>query len=173
MTLTENLTAIADAIRKKTGKNEPLAPGQMAAEIASIQTGGSTNTNGIYMAQITPAEYLESLTIQHNLGTTNILYVAAWVETLGNYVPEINGITLCKMWAKTDIATQRGGNGFCTGYGWSLTNSYANPNAPNAAGYETLTIIDENTVRLPRLQSGSTCGYHAGLTFTVFVIAEV
>lgn len=173
MSVNEKMTAIADAIRDKTGGTDPLTLDAMAEAIAGIEAGegSSGGASGIYMAKITPAEYKGELTIQHNLNTTDILYVAAWVETLGDYVPDTNGITLCKMWAKTDITTLRGGNGFSTGYGWNLTNAHATVNAPNAASYENLTIIDENTVRLNRLASGPANGYIAGLTFTVFVIA--
>lgn len=40
MALTEKLTAIADAIRGKTGKTEGLTLTQMAAEIAEMEVGG-------------------------------------------------------------------------------------------------------------------------------------
>lgn len=36
----ERLTAIADAIREKTGKTDSLTLQQMATEISGIQTGG-------------------------------------------------------------------------------------------------------------------------------------
>ena len=171
MALIEKLTNIADAIRGKTGKADKLTLEGMAAAIAGIETGGgSGGASGIYMAKITPAEYIGGLTITHNLGTTDILYVAVWAETLGELLPD-GTATLCKMWAKTDITTRRGGNGFSTGYAWSSANNYADPNAPNVAGYETLSVTDENTIVLPRAQSGATTGYYAGITYTVFVIA--
>lgn len=47
MALTDKLTAIADAIRGKTGKTEPLTLDQMAAEIAGIQTGGGAVVPGV------------------------------------------------------------------------------------------------------------------------------
>ena len=40
MALTEKLTAVADAIREKTGGTDPLTLEQMAAEIAGIEAGG-------------------------------------------------------------------------------------------------------------------------------------
>jgi hypothetical protein len=43
MALTEKLTAIADAIRRKTGKTEGLTLEQMESEISGIQTGGDTS----------------------------------------------------------------------------------------------------------------------------------
>ena len=41
MALTEKLTAVADAIRGKTGRSEALTLEQMATEIAGMETGGS------------------------------------------------------------------------------------------------------------------------------------
>ena len=42
MALKEKITAVADAIRTKTGKSEKLTLAQMPAEIAGIQTGGGS-----------------------------------------------------------------------------------------------------------------------------------
>ena len=42
MALTDKLSAIADAIRAKTGKTDGLTLEQMPAEIASIETGGGS-----------------------------------------------------------------------------------------------------------------------------------
>lgn len=44
MALTEKLTAVADAIRGKTGRSEALTLEQMATEIAAIETGGGGYT---------------------------------------------------------------------------------------------------------------------------------
>lgn len=162
------IQGLIDTANKATGGVDADLTSAVNTLVAGFGSGGAS---GVYMAKITLAEYSNYLTINHNLGTTDILYVAAWLENKGDYAFEANGMTLCKMWAKTDITTQRGGDGFCTGYSWQLNNSYASPNAPNGAGYETLTVVDENTVKLPAVASGSTSGYHAGLTFTVFVIA--
>ena len=41
MALTDKLTAIADAIRGKTGKTETLTLAQMPGEIEGIQVGGA------------------------------------------------------------------------------------------------------------------------------------
>ena len=51
MALTDKLTAIADAIRAKTGTTEKLTLAQMPAAIAAIQTGGGEN----------PMDYANSL----------------------------------------------------------------------------------------------------------------
>jgi hypothetical protein len=144
----------------------------VTALIAGFGQGGGSSggTSGIYMAKITPETDLTvNFPITHNLGTTDILLVAVWAETLGDMVLD-RMVNLHKVWNKTDIVTQRGGNGFASGYLWSTTNSYAAAQSPNAASYETLTVVDENTIRLPRCSSGSNV-YLAGLTYTVIVIA--
>lgn len=41
MALTEKLTAIADAIREKTGSTEEMTLTEMAEAVSGIQTGGS------------------------------------------------------------------------------------------------------------------------------------
>lgn len=46
MALTDKLTAIADAIRGKTGKTDALTLDQMPGEIAGIQTGGGSGSGG-------------------------------------------------------------------------------------------------------------------------------
>lgn len=179
--------ATADSVKNKiqglintanatTGKADTDLTSAVGALIAGFGQGGGGGgssgggASGIYMAKITPAEYSASdITITHNLGTTDILYVALWAETLGDIVPETN-VTLCKFWAKTDINTRRGGNGFSNGYAWVASSNYADPNSPNTAAYETLNVIDENTIKLPRTQSGTGTGICVGVTYTVFVI---
>lgn len=169
MALIEKLTNIADAIRNKTGSTAEMTLDAMTEAIAGIEAGGGAS--GIYMAKITPAEYLGDLTITHNLGTTDILYVAAWAESFGDYDTSQDLGTICKYWAKTDIPTRRGGNGFSASYSWNNTNQYADTSSPNMGAYEKLSIVDENTVKLARAASGAVTGYYAGVTFTVFVIA--
>lgn len=164
---------ILDAVRGKTGGTEKMLSSVVAEAIASIETGGGSSggASGIYMAKITPAQNLTAnFPITHNLGTTDILYVAVWAESLGGITPT-DSPTLCKMWAKTDIPTRRGGGGFSVGYAWLSSNSYADTSSPNSGGYEKLTISDENTISLPRVSSGSTTYYLAGVTYTVLVVA--
>lgn len=167
----QGLLAMAN---EATGNSNTDLTTAVNALIAGFGQGGSGSVggaSGIYMAKITPAEAIDRIAINHNLGTTNILLVAAWAETLGDITPS-TAYTLAKFWAKTDITTQRGGNGFSPGYSWNTTNNYAAPSAPNTAIYETLTITDENNVTLSRTQSSTNTYYHAGVTYTVVVIAE-
>ena len=61
MALTNKLTAIADAIRGKTGKTAQMTLDQMATEIAGIETGGGGSA--IYSGEFTPAENLTTISI--------------------------------------------------------------------------------------------------------------
>lgn len=53
MALTNKLTAIADAIRSKTGKSDVMTLDGMVTEIASITGGGSTTDNRTYFVKDT------------------------------------------------------------------------------------------------------------------------
>lgn len=63
MALTDKLTAIADAIRGKTGKTGGLTLDQMATEIAGIQGGGGGSIEGIYTVDYTPAVNTKAFTV--------------------------------------------------------------------------------------------------------------
>ena len=166
MTLTENLTAIADAIREKTGKSEPLTPGQMAAEIAGIQSGGAS---GIYMAKMTPAENLGATKIRHNLGTTDILLACCWPETLGDVVPTFDGVA-GSFWFKTDIPNVRGGNNLALYAKYNSADSYIHAaGVPNSTQYFSV-VIDENTFEFERASSAASL-FYAGVTYTIVIIA--
>ena len=145
------------------------AVNSLAAGFGQGGSGGGS-ASGIYMAKVTPSEDLANMAIAHNLGTTDILLVACWAETLGDIVPATTG-SLAKFWAKTDIATQRLGNGFSPGYAWNTKNQHASVSAPNTAYYEKLTVTDENNILLPMCSSGTANRYIAGVTYTVIVIA--
>lgn len=62
MALTDKLTAIADAIREKTGGTEPLTLEQMPTEIAAIETGGGGMSAEAFLAEIQPEFRSETMT---------------------------------------------------------------------------------------------------------------
>jgi hypothetical protein len=78
MALTDKLTAIADAIRGKTGKTDGLTLDQMAAEIAGIEAGGGGALELIFetsfnvAASITSTSKTTIATIQTGLSNSNI-----------------------------------------------------------------------------------------------------
>lgn len=161
------LTDIADAIRGKTGSTEKLTMAGMAAAIAGIQTGGGAT--GIYMAQVTPAENVARINVQHNLGTTDILLAACWAESLGAVTPE-DYQGLAHIWAKTDVPNRRGGNGFQSQILYDLANNRAaDTGIPSSSVYWD-GAVDENTFRFkPPGYLSST--YVAGLTYTIVIVA--
>lgn len=95
MALTDKLTAIADAIRGKTGKSDSMTLDQMPTEIAGIVTGGGGSSQpitGTFTA--TGANY----TLTHNCGLDNYLLVVkideGSIETLKTSTATINTIFL-------------------------------------------------------------------------------
>ena len=166
------LNALLNQANDTTGKTDADLTSAIASLVAGFGQGGSGggSASGIYMAKVTPSEDLDNMAIAHNLGTTDILLVSCWAETLGDIVPATTG-SLAKFWAKTDIATQRGGGSFSTGYAWNTTNQYASVSAPNTAYYEKLTVTDENNIWLQKCSSGTASRYLAGVTYTIIVIA--
>ena len=166
------LQGLIDSANATTGAKDITLTAAMNTLIAGYGSGGGSSggARGIYMAKITPETDLTvNFTITHNLGTTDILLVAVWAESLGDMVLD-RQVNLHKVWNKTDIVTRHGGNGFSVGYMWNTTSSYADTKSPNTANYETLAVVDENTIKLPRCASGQNV-YLAGLTYTVVVIA--
>lgn len=168
MSVHSKMTAIADALRSKTGGTSPLTLDQMATAIAGIQTGGG-GTNGIYMAEVTLAANSGWVPIDHNLGTTDILLACMWAETLGDIVPE-SGLCLGSFWTKTDIPNRRtstGGNQTCAN--WDGTNGYLNFTYPSSGTYWT-AMYNENRV-IFKGGGSAAAKYVAGVTYTVLIVA--
>ncbi len=65
------LTAVADAIREKTGSTDTMTVGDMPAAIASITAGGGLPDNMAVGSFTCPGEHsaLGNFTIEHGLGT--------------------------------------------------------------------------------------------------------
>lgn len=94
MALTNKLTAIADAIRGKTGKTEEMTLDQMPLEIAGIVAGGDlpAGISAVSMGEVTLSDRESSLTVEHGLGVKpdaiilyipNFAYPATEVNILG------------------------------------------------------------------------------------------
>lgn len=80
MALTDKLTAIADAIRGKTGKTEEMTLDQMATEIGEIEAGGGALPDGVSnmtYGEFIPASDVSTMTIEHGLGEKPHI-VALW-----------------------------------------------------------------------------------------------
>ncbi len=64
MALTDKLTAIANAIRGKTGKADPLTLEQMATEIEGIEAGGIPENARLY--------YVGYAVSENDIGVLNV-----------------------------------------------------------------------------------------------------
>lgn len=165
------LTGIANAIRGKTGSAEKLTLEGMAAAIAGISGGGGAR--GIYMAQVTPAGDVGSITIEHNLGTTDILLAALWAESLGDVVPTFNGC-VANIYLKSAMpyrTTSSYSHENLMAYAvWSTSLNNVNAVGQPASDAYYFEIVDENTVVFP---SGSSAAakHYAGVTYTVVIMA--
>jgi hypothetical protein len=80
MALTDKLTAIADAIRGKTGKTDGLTLDQMAAEIAGIEAGGGGGAELVFETEFNLAEVPSSKT------TVATITTGLHIEVNGRYV---------------------------------------------------------------------------------------
>ena len=174
MALTDKLSAIADAIRDKTGGTEEMTLDQMAVAIAGIETGGgSGGANGIYMAKVTPAEDIITMSINHNLGTTDLLLALVWAESLGEFVPTTNQ-ALGNIWLKTDIpvrvtnSTNR--ENLEIQYAYNTSASYINSiGLKNSDSYVRNPV--ENDTFTIKAGTASGTRFYGGVTYTVIVMA--
>lgn len=161
--------AICDAVRAKTGDTAKLKSGDLAAAIAGISGGG---VSGIYITHVTPEVDSNTLTIHHNLGTTDILMAAIFAETLGEITPSFNG-SLVKFWAKTDIPVRVSSSANTENYCLASSYNQTNANATNAVPTNTSYwdyVKDDNTFEFNR--SASAYRFIAGVTYTVIIIAS-
>lgn len=163
------LQGLISLANNTTGKTDTDLTAAVNALIAGFGQGGSPGgTGGIYMAKVTPAETVGSLEVVHNLGTTDILFAACFVETLGDAVPTF-ACALGKWWAKTDIPNNRSAVGYNTLSSYNVANAYAICNAPTSSSYWD-EVENENSFVFKPAGSGSN-KYMAGVTYTVIIMA--
>lgn len=173
-TVKAQLSALLNQANNTTGKADANLTAAIASLVAGFGQGGSGggSARGIYMAKVTPETDSEALTIQHNLGTTDILLAAAFAETLGEITPSFNG-ALAKFWAKTDIPVRETSTSSAQNYNayfsYITGTTLASVGAPNTPAYRC-RVVDENTFEFRR--SGSAIArYIAGVTYTIIVVA--
>ena len=155
MALIDKLTAIADAVRAKTGGTELLTLDQMAAEIAGITAGGE---NGVTVFDFTPDEDTNSF-IFDGVYFSPIRLAAVFLPSPDNYTT-VNGTILdgCKI--DNDIL-QLG-----TGY---IRNRKLAGNLDTWAGsmYKNRLYVNtygENTLKL-NLGMGADVMFKSGVTY--------
>ena len=178
--------ATADSVKNKiqglintanatTGKADTDLTSAVGALIAGFGQGGSGGggASGLYAAKITPAEDVSTITVEHNLGTTDLLLAAVWAETFGDFVPSSNQ-SVGNLWVKTDIPTRVTSSENRENYEayWSYSTSTGNINSAgmkNASGY-IRNPTEKDTFNI-KAGSSSSARFYGGVTYTVIVIA--
>lgn len=177
---------ILDAVRGKTGGAEKMLSGVVAQAIASIEAGGgggssgggeSSGASGMYMAKITPAENVWDLTVTHNLGTTDILLAACFVEKLdGEAKSDMQAKAIAKLWAKTEIPVRMTSTTQSPNYEIAYPFAYNNGDYKSGSGAtpnseeQKCKIIDTNTFVFARVGPNTGQYYHPGFTYTVIIM---
>jgi len=165
------LTGLLASANAATGNADADLTAAVNALIEGYGQGGASN---IYMAQITPAENISTLTIEHNLGTSDILCALVWAETFGDYVPTENKIT-SQVWLKTNIPTRVNSStnrASFEAFG-TYSTSTSNVNAvalKNSMSYITDAEIGENIFPM-RAGSYASATFYGGVTYTVVIMA--
>lgn len=155
-----------------TGTSDTTMHDAVARLVEGYGGGGGGGASGIYMAQVTPETDNTRIEVAHNLGTTDILLAACWVQTFGDNVPSFDAAT-GKFWAKSDISfrltSSLNTDNFCL-YTKYLTSSLnVTGGVPTSETYCD-KVADSNTFIFQ--QSGSaTAKFAAGVTYTVIIIA--
>lgn len=87
MGVNEKMTAIADAIREKTGTTEPLSLDGMAEAIATLSMGGGSSNLKMFTGSFTATSTSGTApVITHNLGTKKIIALF-WISKDVTVVP--------------------------------------------------------------------------------------
>lgn len=178
MALTDKLTAIADAIRGKTGKTDGLTLDAMPGEIAGIQTGGGGGSN----VQVFTGEYTHvgsgaagayQLRFTHNFG--EIKPFAFYMEAIGDEFPNDGDNTIHQLYIfvpKVEAGNTITVNG--TAYTMRIPRTafasiYMNGNGGDTS-FGTLNIVDapgsSGNYRVDMWENGFMCGLYRNLSKT-------
>lgn len=150
MSVNEKMTAIADAIRGKTGKTEELTLDQMATEIAGITSGGGGGLSVLVNETLVLATDLTTTNASANVYQSDKIANNNWYFAI---IEKINPALTPDTYE--GIATYRL-NGFNANMiRWNKT-SYS------AAHYNTYLRIDENGMVSLSCQGGNTLPWLAG-----------
>lgn len=95
MALTDKLTAIADAVRYKTGTTDAMSLTQIAEAIASIETGGGDSEPVVYGTFIPDSDCRLTVNVKNTyVFKTNLGYAPKVFVILPHYVNATNGSLL-------------------------------------------------------------------------------
>lgn len=181
MALTNKLTAIADAIREKTGGTDPLTLDQMAVEIAGISGGGgglAYDTGEIVFAN--DGTFMKN--VPHSLGEVPD-FVMVWTDDFAGTTNEYGNTTNLGLVAFRNLfgMPQRYSSALSgIGIGIQFTNSSGSntvtPGAPNSITYNPAAMFANNVANgditdtyFTIIRSGNSNYYRAGKTYKYFV----
>lgn len=139
--------------------------------IASVME--SNDTNGIYMAKVTPASDTGALRITHNLGTTDILAAVCWANAFGNVTPAFDG-AVANVYLKSSLpfrlTSSSNHENMIAFAKWSVSYAHVSTiSQPTSDAYFS-KVVDENTFEFAA--AGAAAAKHfAGVTYTVIIIA--
>lgn len=149
MALTDKLTAVADAIRAKTGKAEEMTLDQMPIEINNIQTkDGSTGASFLGMILETVALRGCEVTVTSEVYYTHFLYNGVRLPRIpDNILKDYPYATIRETTAKGYYDLYVSASGFYFGiYGGRFPVGYDN-NGANIANYQIPISADMNTAK--------------------------
>lgn len=178
MALIDKLTAIADAIRGKTGGTALLTLDDMAAAIAGIPSGGGSASGLAYdMGEFVPeADTIagENTYISHNLGEKPG-FILVWTDDYVGVTNPYNNVTaLGFVWFNQIMGLENWFTSSMKGEGTTVnfTQSKAaygmNVVKPTSASY-TLISDQVSAESFMLVKIGSTTYYRGGTTYKYFV----
>lgn len=145
-TVNEKMTAIADAIRAKTGGTDALTLDGMAQAIAGIEVGGGDGLQ-VRCGIITLAETSRNVRIEHDLGKKPVFYMVAILpEGSNNFDSAPNGLQMVAFseYFLNDNTRNKNTGVYVTKTSANLTilwNVYGTSYASNSFGFADDTYI--------------------------------
>lgn len=184
MSVNAKMTAIADAIRGKTGGTSPLTLDQMAAQITSIASGGDglVYDMGEFVLDADVAGIQTSNGIPHQLGEMPD-FVLIWTDDFAdlsaeNVNPYGHNVSLGYCWlnglfgmTQRLSSTANSDNGIFVGFYVGGGASYSlGVTAPTSASYMMREELKPNAEKIALAQLSSTAQkWKAGVTYKYFV----
>lgn len=177
MALTNKLTAIADAIRGKTGKTEEMTLDQMPLEIAGIVAGwgGLAYDMGEFILSEDANDY-KSVSIPHSLGEIPG-FVLVWTDDFSNLSAENPATQQCNLgylYCKNlfgilqKLTSAASTEGLTINFNLTSGDYRATVSAPNSASYCAYTsIVKADSISVTKIGNGYY--WRAGVKYKYFV----
>ena len=176
MSVNEKMTAIADAIRGKTGGTAALTLDGMVAAITGITGGGAGSGLAYDMGEfVLDADNVSPGTVPHSLGVSPD-FVLVWTDDYvgvtnpdTSYATSLGFVWMNKIMGLDNWFTSAAsGEGTTINFTQSKGGTGMNVVKPNSALY-TVTESDVSSETFKLVRIGSNCFYRAGTTYQYFV----